>query len=442
MTKRAIAAHYNMSPRLGEAIMKNEIEGYCFPQGALAQLIRDVAAHKIGCITHVGLDTFCDPRLEGGKLNASAKDDLVELITIKGEEKLLYKALPLNVVLLRGTYADETGNISLEKESCCPEVTALAQAAKNSGGKVFVQVEKVVAAGTLKPWLVRIPHIYVDAVIVAENPRDHEQVLGQAYNPALSGEIRAPAGESGEALPLTVKKVIGRRGAMELAENTVVNLGIGIPEFVSSVAAEEGMSDYMTLTVESGVVGGVPQGGPGFGSSINPDAILTHAEQFDFYDGGGIDMGFLGLAQTDEKGNINVSKFGTRLAGCGGFINITQNAKKVFFCGTFTADGLKVKVGDGKLTIVEEGKEKKFLKAVEQVTFGGDYARKVKQPVKYITERAVFELRADGMYLTEIAPGVDLQTQVLDLMNFKPKIDGPKLMDARIFTDKPMGLKK
>jgi propionate CoA-transferase len=190
-------------------------------------------------------------------------------------------------------------------------------------------------------------------------------------------------------------------------------------------------------------VGGVPQGGAAFGASANPDAIISHPEMFDFYDGGGIDQGFLGLAQTDQKGNINVSKFGTRLAGCGGFINITQNAKKVYFCGTFTADGLKVKIGDGKLTIIEEGKEKKFLKAVEQITFGGDYARKVKQPVMYITERAVFELRQDGMYLTEVAPGVDLQTQVLDLMDFKPKIDGqPKLMDVRIFIDKSMGLKK
>jgi propionate CoA-transferase len=442
MTKRVVAAHYNLSPKLGGAIMKNEMEGYCFPQGALAQLTRDIAAHKVGCITHVGLGTFCDPRLEGGKLNASSKEDLVEVIKIGGEEKLLYKAFPINVVLLRGTYADETGNISCEKEACCPEITALAQAAKNSGGKVFVQVEKIVPAGTLNPWLVRIPHIYVDGVIIAD-PKDHEQILGQPYNPALNGETRVATGNSGEAIPLTPKKIIGRRGAMELTENTVVNLGIGIPEFVSTVAAEEGMADYMTLTVESGVVGGVPQGGVAFGASVNPDAILTHPEQFDFYDGGGIDLAFLGLAQTDEKGNINVSKFGPRLAGCGGFINITQNAKKVFFCGTFTADGLKVKIGDGKLTIVEEGKEKKFIKAVEQVTFGGDYARKIKQPVKYITERAVFELRADGMYLTEIAPGVDLQKQVLDLMDFKPKMDGqPKLMDARIFTDKLMGLKK
>jgi propionate CoA-transferase len=442
MTKRIIGAHYNLSPKVGEAVLKNEIEGYCFPQGALAQLARDIAAHKPGCITHVGLGTFCDPRLEGGKLNASAKDDLVEVITIRGEEKLLYKAFPINVVLLRGTYADELGNISLEREACCPEVTALAQAAKNSGGKVFVQVEKVVAAGTLKPHMVRIPHIYVDAVIVSE-PKDHEQALGVQYDPALSGEIRLPAGDSGSAVPLTVKKIIGRRGAMELTENTVVNLGIGIPEFVSAVAAEEGMADYMTLTVESGVVGGVPQGGAAFGASANPEAILSHPEQFDFYDGGGIDLAFLGLAQTDVKGNINVSKFGPRLAGCGGFINITQNAKKVFFCGTFTADGLKVKTGDGKLTILEEGKEKKFIKAVEQVTFGGDYARKVKQPVKYLTERAVFELRSDGMYLTEIAPGIDLQTQILDLMEFTPKMDGkPKLMDPRIFTDKIMGLKK
>ncbi|MDR1785548.1 MAG: hypothetical protein LBR23_03675 [Spirochaetaceae bacterium] len=442
LTKRVVAAHYNLSPKLGKLIMNNEIEGYCFPQGVMAHLMRDIAAGRPGVITHVGLGTFADPRLEGGKINAKTKEDLVHVIDIMGQEKLLYKAYPINVAFLRGTWADESGNVANNREAVLPEVTAIAQAAKNSGGKVFVQVEGIVTKGALDPKLVHIPGIYVDGIVVAD-PKEHEQVLGTpGYNPALCGEIFASVSEADKAAPLDPKKIIGRRAAMELRENTVVNLGIGAPEYVSVVAKEEGMADYMTLTVEAGPVGGIPQGGAAFGTTLNPDAILCQAEQFDFYDGGGIDLAYLGLAQADEKGNINVSKFGPRLAGCGGFIDITQNAKKVFFCGTFTAGGLKVAAGEGKLTITAEGKEKKFIKTVEQVTFSGSYAQKTKQPVMYITERAVFELRADGFYLTEVAPGIDVQKQVLDLMEFKPKVDGPKLMDPRIFTDKPMGLKK
>jgi propionate CoA-transferase len=442
MTKRVISAHYNLSPNLGKLIMNNEIEGYCFPQGIMCHLMRDIAAHRPGALTHVGLGTFCDPRLEGGKINQKTKEDLVVLVDILGEEKLLYKSFPVNVAFIRGTYADESGNITMQKEACLPEVQAMAQACKTSGGKVFVQVERVVAKGNLDPKLVQIPGIYVEAVIVTEDPKDHEQVLGTpGYNPALCGEIYLPADKPVKQVPLDPKKIIGRRAAMELKENTIVNLGIGAPEYVALVAEEEGMGDYMTLTVEAGPVGGLPQPGAAFGSSANADAILPEPVQFDFYDGGGLDLAFLGLAQADADGNINVSKFGPRLAGCGGFIDITQNAKKVFFLGTFTAGGLKVKTGDGKLGIETEGKEKKFVKSLDQITFSGDYAKKTKQPVMYITERAVFELRADGLYLTEVAPGVDAQKDVLDLMEFKPKVDGPRQMDARIFTDKPMGLK-
>ena len=441
MTKRVIGGHWNMVPTLGQLVLDNKIEGYNLPQGTLAQLYRAIAGHKPGVITHVGLNTFADPRIEGGKLNDITTEDIVDVVEILGEDKLLYKSFPLNIGFIRGTYADEHGNVTLSHECCTTEVTTMAQAVKNSGGKVVVQVEKVVADGTLDPKLVKIPGIYVDAVVEVENMQDHEQCVGCDYDGAMTGDFRIPL-SSLEYPPLSAKKIIGRRAAMELTENTVVNLGIGIPEYISMVANEEGIGDYMTLTVEAGPVGGVPQGGAKFGGSVNPECILDQPYQFDFYDGGGVDYAFLGLAQADKDGNINVSKFGPRIAGCGGFVNITQNAKRCYFCGTFTAGGLKTSVKDGKLIIDQEGKSNKFLDTVEQITFSGEYANKVGQPVLYITEPAVFELRKDGVYLTEVAPGIDIQTQIIDHMGFTPKMDGtPKLMDERIFRDELMGLK-
>jgi propionate CoA-transferase len=439
MVKRLIAGHYNLAPTLRTMAIEGKIEAYNLPQGTMAQMIRDAAGKRVGTITHVGLNTYVDPRIEGAKVNANTTEDIVKLIEIEGEEKLLFKSQPLDVTFIRGTYADESGNISLEKEACTLDATSLAQCAKNNGGKVFVQVEKVVANGSLDPRKVKIPGIYVDAVIIAEGD-DNAQIYKQEYDGSMTGDFRVPLG-SLEAPKLDAKKIIARRAAMELEHGVVVNLGIGVPEFVSAVANEEGIGDRMTLTVEAGPVGGVPQGGSRFAGSVNVDCILDQPYQFDFYDGGGIDQAFLGLAQVDEKGNLNVSKFGGRIAGCGGFINISQNAKKVYYLGTFTTGGLKIATGDGKIEITQEGKSKKFVKEVEQITFSGTYAAKVGQPVTYITERAVFELRKDGVYLTEIAPGIDLQTQILDLMDFTPKMDGePKLMDERIFKDEIMGL--
>ena len=441
MLKRVIAGHYNMAPNLGQMIIDNKVEGYNLPQGVISQMYRDIAGHKIGTISHVGLNTYVDPRVEGGKLNAVTKEDIVELINIGGEERLLYKPVKIDVAFIRGSYADEAGNISLQREVTPLDAISMAQAARNSGGKVIVQVEKVVKAGTLDPKLVKIPGIYVDAVVVSK-PEEHEQCVGCKYDPSLTGEVTAPEGAS-KPVALSAKKIIGRRAAMELREDSVVNLGIGVPEYISMVANEEGIGDYMTLTVEAGPVGGVPLGGAQFGASVNADCYLDQNYQFDFYDGGGIDLAFLGLAQADKDGNVNVSKFGPRIAGCGGFINITQNAKKVFFCGTFTAGGLKTSIKDGKLIIENEGREPKFIKQVEQITFSGNFAAEKGQPVMYITERAVFELRKDGVYLTEVAPGIDLKTQIIDVMGFEPKIDGEvKLMDERIFKDEIMGLKK
>ena len=363
----------------------------------------------------------------------------MKIVHIEDQELLLYKSFPINVVFVRGSYGDEYGNCTVHREIGPIDVTAMCQACKNSGGKVIVQVEKVVQGGTLDPKLVAIPGIYVDALVVG-NEWESMQCLGTPYDGSLTGEYRIPM-DAIPPIPLDAKKIIARRAAMELPNDAVVNLGTGTPEKIANVAAEEGISDKMTLTVEAGSIAGVPMGGTQFGASANPMAILPHNVQFDFYQGGGLDVAFLGLAETAPNGDLNVSRFGTRLAGAGGFIDITQNAKKVVYCGTFTAKGLKTACVDGKLVITQEGAKKKFVKAVEHVTFSGTYANKVGQPVLYVTERAVFQLRPEGVTLIEIAPGVDLRKDILDQMDFTPCIaEDLKLMDARIFRKEKMGI--
>lgn len=439
LVKRIVGGHWGLVPRLQKLALENKLSAYNLPQGVISHLFRDIAAGKLGVLTHVGLKTFADPRLEGGKINdVSKKDiDLVKVVNIDGEERLLYKAFPVNVGIIRATYADTQGNCTMEHEGALAESLAIAQAAKNSGGKVIVQVKQVVDYGSLDARLVKIPGIYVDAIVVAHQ-ENHRQTFGTYYNPAYSGETRVPV-NSLAPLPLSERKIIARRAAMELIPDAVVNLGIGMPEGVASIAAEEGLKG-MVLTTESGTVGGIPAGGGDFGVTTNPDCVLEQPAQFDFYDGGGLDVAFLGLAQMDVHGNINVSKFGPKIAGCGGFINITQNARKVIYCGTFTAGGLKISVAEGKLKIDQEGKSKKLISEVEQVTFSGAYAQEKGQPVLYITERAVFQLTPEGVELTEIAPGVDLQKDILDQMDFKPIVKDVKTMDGRIFRDALMGL--
>lgn len=440
--KRIVGGHWNILPSIRDQISENKIEGINLPQGTICHMIRDMAAGRPGTITNVGLQTFVDPRVEGGKVNDAAKaspDEFVELIELDGREYLRYKPIKLDVCILRGTYADEKGNISLEKEAVTLNATSLAQAAHNQGGIVIVQVLDIVKEGQLDPRLVKIPGIYVDYVVVAK-PENHWQTYGQFYNPAFSGEKRVPTA-SVAPLAMDVRKIITRRCAMELKPNSVLNLGVGMPEGVAIVAAEEGIAEGLNLSVEAGVNGGIAAGGPDFGAATNPDAILDEAYQFDFYDGGGIDIAFLGIGQCDAEGNINVSKFGTRYAGCGGFINITQNTNRVIFCGSFTAGGTKLEAEDEKLKILNEGKIQKFIPKVDQITFSGNYAREHGQKILYVTERAVFEMREEGMTLIEIAPGVDLEKDVLANMGFKPVIaDDLKIMDERIFRPEKMGL--
>ncbi len=438
LVKRVIGGHWGLAPKLGKMAIENKIIAYNFPQGVVSHMFRDIAAHKPRTITTIGLGTFVDPRNDGGKINNITTEDLVELIVFDGKEYLSYKLPPVNVAIIRGTTADTDGNISMEKEALTLENLAMATAARNSGGYVIAQVERVAEKGTLNARNVKIPGVIVDCVVIA-HPENHWQTFAEVYNPSFSCETKIPL-QSMPIMEMDARKIIARRAACELEVNDVVNLGIGMPEGVANIANEEKILSYFTLTAEPGVIGGVPAGGLNFGAATNTDCLIDQPNQFDFYDGGGLDITCLGMAETDKDGNVNVSKFGPKLAGCGGFINISQCAKKCIFVGTFTAGGLKVSVSDNKLHIEQEGKTKKFVNQVEHMTFGGKYSAEQGQYVRYVTERCVFALTREGLELIEIAPGIDLEKDILALMDFKPIINEPQFMDERIFNPTPMGL--
>ena len=440
LVKRAVGGHWSLVPKLSRMALDNRIEAYNLPLGCIAQLYREIAARRAGLVSRVGLRTFVDPRLGGGRINDRTAEELVRLMEIEGQEWLFYKTFPIHVALIRGTTADLSGNITMEREALTLDVLPAAMAAKNSRGFVIAQVERIAAEGTLDPRQVQVPGVMVDCVVLAR-PENHEQTYGTSYSAAFAGKLRVPLDRI-EPLPLDERKIIARRAALELPPGGLVNLGIGMPEGVAAVAAEERVLRYVTLTAEPGIVGGWPQSGLDFGAALNAEAVIQQNQQFDFYDGGGLDMACLGMAQADAEGNVNVSRFGDRLAGAGGFINISQNARKLVFAGTFTAGGLGIAIEDGKLRIAQEGRARKFIRAVEQITFSGSYAGETGQRVLYVTERCVLARTAEGVELVEVAPGLDVERDVLAHMDFRPIVRDPKPMDERIFLPQPMGLEQ
>ena len=441
---KAICAHLGMGRVFGNAVGSNKFPAFALPLGVINHLYRAIAGHEDGIITHIGLGTFADPRIDGCAANEKAKklDPMVEVININGKENLFYHSFKIDVALLKGSYADEDGNISFQEEGIIGEQYNMAIATHNGGGIVIVEVKDIKPANSFRARDVLIHSSYVDYVVV-NHPTD---ALGEYnipfYRPEITGDKRIKL-EDIKIRPLDERKICGRRSAMELKKGDVINLGVGMPDSVANVCAEEGMSENIYLSVESGPTGGVPIGGIVFGAAINPDSVIPTAEQFDAYNGGSLDMAIVGLAEVDSNGNVNVSKFGTRVTGPGGFINITQSTKKIIFMGTFTAVNLEEKVENGKLVIIKDGEKSKFVNKVEQITFSAKQAIKNNQEILYVTERCVFKLTKDGVMLIEIAPGVDLEKDILNHMDFKPLIsENIKLMDERIFKDEKMNLKK
>ncbi len=430
LVKRVIGGHWVWSPRMQEMARNEEIEAYVLPGGVVMQLMREIAAGRPGLFTHVGLGTFADPRQEGGKLNARATDDLVEVVEIDDRELLRYRPFPINIALLKGSVADREGNISLEQEPANLDIYAMASAAHNSGGKVIVQVRKLVEAGSLPARAVRVPGAMVDAVVVDPEQRQSYDIV---YDPSLSGEQQGVAFDL-EPPALDIRQVIARRAAFELRPGAVINYGFGIPDAVAALVAARGETELYYQTIEHGTYGGELLTGTLFGYARNPTAMIDAPSQFDFYSGGGLDMAFLGFGEVDQFGNVNASKLGGLTVGPGGFVDIAQNARKVVFCGSFDAKGSRCRIEGGRLTIENYGQLQKLVDHVEQITFSGKQAMIQGQDILYVTERAVFRLAESELHLEEIAPGIDLEADILDRMAFRPIIaDTLKTMPSGCF---------
>ena len=424
LVRKVIGGHWIWSPRMQALAKEEKIEAYVLPAGVTAQLMREIGAGRAGLITHVGLGTFVDPRLDGGRMNHSAQDTLVELIEIDGRTLLRYKPFPVHVALLRGSYADPDGNVSQEEEPANLEAFAMALAAHNSGGVVIVQVRGLVEHGQLPARSVRIPGALVDAVVVVP---DQPQCHAFFYDPSISGERRAFTAQTdtsqpaptGEGNPVP-RALIAHRAAQELFENAVINFGFGIPDGVAKLVDARGETDRYYQTIEHGTYGGALLDGVLFGFARNASCMIDSPSQFDFYGGGGLDIAFLGFGEMDATGNVNVSRLGGTTVGPGGFIDIAQNARKVVFCGTFEAKGVIYAIDDQNITIERYGQVRKLVQAVDQITFSGQQALASGQQVLCVTERAVFELTEAGMCLRELAPGIDLRADVLERMDFAP----------------------
>jgi propionate CoA-transferase len=436
LMRRTIGSNIGNEPRLGALVQANQIEAYSFPQGVLSQLIREIAAGRPGLVTQVGLGTYVDPRQTGGKQNASTTDDLVELVTLRSREWLLYHAFPIDVAVIRGTTADEDGNLTMEGEAVQGEMLAMAMAAHNSGGIVIAQVRRLARRGSLSPRDVKVPAALIDYVFV--DPDQWQTYLTQD-SPFYSGTLRKPVTPE-PPLPLDVRKIIARRSLLEFPRGAICNLGFGISQLIGRVAWEEGITDQLVLTVEQGIFGGVPVAGNEGGAGFNFQAMIDQPSMFDFYDGGGLDVASLSFAEVDAEGNVNVHAFEGRVRGPGGFPNISARTGRINFVGTLTAQGLQLEIDEG-VRIVREGSLSKFVPAVRQVSFNGRLARQRGQHVRYITDRAVFALAEDGLVLTELAPGIDLERDVLARMGFRPRVaDDLRPMDRRLYAAAPMGL--
>lgn len=446
MIRRVIVGHNGSNHSIMKMQAENKVESYNFPQGVIEHLFKARAKGLDIELTRVGIGTFADPRLEGGKTNECTKNDLVHVVNVLGEEYLAYETPKIDVALIRGTTADENGNLTCEDEAVLTNIQAIAMATKASGGIVLCQVKNLVRKGALPAKEVIVPGAFIDKIIVTTDPeKNHRMTMGEFLNPAYAGKYKYPVAAL-KPMPLDIHKTIARRAAMELKLHVPINTGLGYPEGISKVAAEEGMTDDLILTVETGAFGGIPASRTSFGATTNAEAFVDSPTIFDLYDSGYLYATFVGLAECNSEGSVNVSRFADktgneRRPGAGGFINLTQGAKNVVFCGTMTAGGYKAEIRDGKVVILQEGAEKKFVKQINQVTFSGPHAIDIHQNVLYVTDRCVFRLTAEGLELIEVAPGIDIDTQILLYMDFKPIIKDVKQMDPRIFQDEKLNLR-